>query len=625
MSVPSAQTQNRTPGPVVDTTHSPHARLRTTPVTAVRLMDAFWAPRQTINRERTIPGQLILCEDRIDNFRRASGKKDIPFQGIFFNDSDVYKWLEAASFSLATHPDPKLDADVDSVIAEVAAAQQPDGYLNTYYMFERASERFSNLKDMHEMYCAGHLFQAAVAHYRATGKWTLLEVATKLADHLDGIFGPGKRVGACGHEEAEMGLVELYRVTGETRYLRLAECMVEARGHKPGIFNNSSYHQDHLPFTEQTEVVGHAVRHMYLCCGAADVATETGNAGYLHALEALWKNMTTRRMYVTGGVGSRWEGEAFGADFELPNDRAYTETCAAIGSVMWNWRMLQITGESRFADLMELALYNGVLAGLSLDGDHYFYQNPLTDSGRHRRQKWFGCACCPPNVARLLASLPGYFYSVDANAVWVHLYASGSASLTLGNGETVALVQRSRYPWDGEIELLIEQAPNIPFSLRLRIPAFATGATAEVNGEAVNLLAEDGYAIIHRSWSSGDTVRLTLPMPVERLESHPYVMSDLGRIALKRGPIVYCLEQADAPEANVWDIALPLDGPLEPEFVPDLLGGVTVLRGEGIARDVAPDLPLYHPALDDIPAGRKVVVTWANREPGQMQVWIPVA
>ena len=457
-------------GAVVDLSHSPFAALRPVPTHAVRLQDAFWAPRIEINRTITIPAQLRQCETtgRIDNFRRASGKKEGAFQGIYFNDSDVYKWLEAAAFSLGTHPDPQLDADVDAVIAEVDAAQQPDGYLNTYFMFEKAGERFTNLKDMHEMYCAGHLIQAAVAHHRATGKRTLLDVACRLADCLDRTFGPHKRPGACGHEEAEMALVELYRDTREERYLNLAKFMIEARGQNPPLFGLSAYHQDHLPFREQTEFVGHAVRHLYLACGAADVLAETADEGYREALNALWDNLTRKRMYVTGGAGSRHEGEAFGADYELPNDRAYTETCAAIGSVMWNWRMLNITGDARYADLMELTLYNGVLSGLSLDGTHYFYENPLADRGGHRRQEWFGCACCPPNVARLLASLPGYFYSVSNTGVHAHLYASGAATLPLANGETVTLVQNADFPWSGEVEILVEDAPTLPFFLHLR-------------------------------------------------------------------------------------------------------------------------------------------------------------
>jgi uncharacterized protein len=617
-------------GPIVDLAHSPHATLRPVPLSAVRLLDGFWEPRIRINREVTLPAQLRQCEDtaRIDNFRRASGKIQAEFQGIFFNDSDVYKLAEAMAYSLATHPEPGLDAALDAVITEIAAAQQPDGYLNTYFMFERAAERYTNLKDMHELYCAGHLIQAAVAHHRATGKTTFLAVATRLADHLDDVFGPGKRVGACGHEEAEMALVELSRDTGEPRYLELARCMIEARGREPGIFQNSSYHQDYLPLTEQREFTGHAVRHLYLACGAADVATETDAPGYRAALEGLWHNLTQRRMYVTGGAGSRWEGEAFGADYELPNDRAYTETCAAIGSVMWNWRMLNLTGEAKYADLLEITLYNAVMAGLSLDGKRYFYQNPLADRGKHRRQEWFGCACCPPNIARLLASLGGYFYSTDAHGVYVHLYATGTTTLPPPDDGEIILSQRTNYPWDGEIEIKVEANSGDAKSLFLRVPFWAAGATVTVDGKAVGGEITPGSYVEVPVPAVGGTVRLTLPMTVERVESHPHVLGDMGRVALRRGPLIYCIEQADHSGTDVWDIALPADTDLIPEFVPDLLGGVTVLRGQAIAQEVESDAPLYRTASQSRPT-HPVNLTaipyyaWANREAGPMQVWLP--
>lgn len=621
-------------GPVVDMSGSPNAKLHPVSLAAVKIEDKFWAPRIETNREVTLAAQLRQCEEtgRIDNFRIASGKQKGEFQGIFFNDSDVYKWLEAAAYSLGTHPDPQLDADVDSVIADIASAQQPNGYLNTYYMFEREKERFSNLKDMHEIYCAGHLIQAAVAHHRATGKRTLLNVACRLSDHLYDVFGPGKRAGACGHEEAEMALVELYRDTGEKRYLALAEAMIEARGKKPPVLGGSSYHQDHLPFAEQSEMVGHAVRQVYLNCGTADVVAETGNSGYLDALNALWKNFTEKRMYVTGGAGSRYEGEAFGADYELPNDRAYTETCAAIGSVMWQWRMLNITGEARYADLMETTLYNAVLPGLSLDGAHYFYQNPLADRGKHRRQEWFGCACCPPNIARMLASLPGYFYSTAPNCLYVHLYATGSATIGLPDGGTVTVEQKTNYPWDGEIDIAVSDVPDSLERIALRIPWWAEDTTLTVNDAAQDVELEAGsYAEVVILPGLTTRINLSLQMPVERVESHPYVIGNRGRIALRRGPLVYCIEQADHHDTDVWDIAIPADAEFIPEEMPYLLGGVTVLHGKGVAFDRTEwEGALY--ALY-VPEGeaetRPVQITaipyyaWANREAGPMQVWIP--
>jgi DUF1680 family protein len=628
--------RRRSKAVVVDTSHSPACVWKPVAIGDVRLTDAFWEPRIRCNREQTIPSQLRQCEEtgRIDNFRRAAGKKEGAFQGIFFNDSDVYKWAEAASNSLAAGPDPTLEAALEIVIQEIADAQQPDGYLNTYFMFDREKERFTNLQDMHEIYCAGHLFQAAVAHYRATGKTALLDVATRLADCLDNTFGPGKRSGACGHEEAEMGLVELFRVTGEPRYLELADFMVQQRGRTPGLFGNSKYHQDHLPFAEQREFVGHAVRHLYLACGATDIAAEKPDSGYREALNGLWDNLTQRRMYVTGGAGSRWEGEAFGNDYELPNDRAYTETCAAIGSVMWNWRLLLLTGEAKYVDLMETTLYNAVLSGLSLDGSTYFYQNPLADRGEHRRQAWFGCACCPPNVARLLAALSGYFYTVGEDRVGIHLYAGSQANLTLPGGDAFAFDVATDFPWDGQINLTIGQAPARPIRLHLRTPWWAESASFAVNGQSEGGWEMDGdYIVIEREWKPGDVVTLDLEMTIQRVEAHPHVLGNRGRIALQRGPLVYCIEQADHPTADVWDVALPDDAEITAEFLPDLLGGVTVLRAEGLASDPTEwDGALYAPYLRHSAMETHLVemvavpyFAWANREAGPMQVWIPTA
>lgn len=619
---------------VVDTTESPECVWQPVAIDDVQLTDAFWEPRVRRNRERTIPSQLKQCEEtgRIDNFRRAAGKKNIPFEGIFFNDSDVYKWAEAAANSLAAFPDPDLDAKLDAVIQEIGDAQQPDGYLNTYFMFDREKERFTNLKDMHEIYCAGHLFQAAVAHYRATGKTAFIDIARRLADCLDNTFGPGKRSGACGHEEAEMGLVELYRATGEGRYLALADFMIQQRGQKPGVLGGSKYHQDHLPFVEQTEFVGHAVRHLYLACGATDVTAETPDGPYRDALEALWDNLTQRRMYVTGGAGSRWEGEAFGNDYELPNDRAYTETCAAIGSFMWNWRMLLLTGEAKFANLMETTLYNAVLPGLSLDGAHYFYQNPLADRGGHRRQEWFGCACCPPNVARLLAALSGYFYTVREESVAVHLYAGSKADLILPGGDRFAFDIETDFPWDGQVTLTVRAAPSRPVQLHLRTPLWAESAAFAVNGQSEGEWEGD-YIRITREWKPGDVVTLQLEMTVQRVEAHPHVLGNRGRVAIQRGPLIYCVEQADHPTADVWDIALSDDAEFRSEFVPGLLGGVTVLRAPGVATDPSEwEGALYAPYLrhSEMETHLAEIVAvpyfaWANREAGPMQVWIPTA
>jgi DUF1680 family protein len=638
-----------TGGVVVDTSRSPHTRLRPLPLAAVRLEDEFWAPRLRINREVTLPGQYEQCEQtgRIDNFRRAAGKKDVPFQGIYFNDSDVYKWVEAVSYALATDPDPQLERMLNTVVTEIADAQDADGYLNTYFTFERKSERWTNLRDLHELYCAGHLFQAAVAHHRATGQTTLLEVATRFADHITATFGPEARAGACGHEEIELALVELYRETGHERYLRQAQFFLDQRGRKPPVVGGSPYHQDHMPFRELDQVVGHAVRMVYLTCGAADLFAETGEPALLEALERLWHNMVERHTYVTGGIGARYEGEAFGDDYEMPNERAYAETCAAIGSVMWNWRMLAISGQVRFADALETTLYNGVLSGLSLDGQTYFYQNPLADRGRHRRQPWFGCACCPPNIARLLASLPGYFYSASEEGIWVHLYASGSATALLGTASggrrdgmgsgrpgRLTLRQRTRYPWDGEVEIVVETEASSPFSLFLRIPSWCEAAQVHINGEAAEAEARPGsFLELHRQWRTGDTVRLSLPMPVRRVECHPYVANNSGRVALTRGPLVYCLEGTDHPGTDLREIVLPAEAELNAAFQSDLLGGVVQLWGSAIIEPAtAWEGRLYRAAAGKgkgaalrkpgtLPLQAVPYYAWANREPGPMQVW----
>jgi uncharacterized protein len=629
---------DRPPAVTVSTSLSPHARLRPVPLNDVQLLDEFWEPRRQINCKVTLPSQFEHIEKtgRLDNFRRAAGKIDGPFQGLYFNDSDVYKWLEAASWELVASSDPGLERMVEAAIAEVEDAQQPDGYLNTFFTYDRASERWTNLTDKHELYVAGHLIQAAVAHHRATGNERLLKVARRFADHICSVFGSedeGKLVGTDGHEEIEMALVELYRDTGDHKYLDQARFFVDMRGH--GLVSGREYHQDHKPFRDQDEIVGHVVRAVYLNCGAADLYAETGEPALLEALERLWENITTRRMYVSGGIGSRYEGEAFGKDYELPNERAYAESCAAIGSVMWNWRMLVLGGDARYADLMEHTLYNALLPGISLDGQHYFYQNPLAGDGTHRRKPWFYCACCPPNIARLLASLPGYFYSTSGEGVWVHLYAQGEASVELDENRLIQLKQRTRYPWDGEVEIGVEGEGE--FSLMLRIPSWCEeGASIRVNGEPLDEEILPGtYAEIRRAWRPGDTVLLHLPMPVRLVESHPHVTENKGKVALMRGPILYCVEQADNSGVDPRDVVLQARADFPSEFRAELLGGVTVI--EASAEAVAPDKGwegrLYRTArLEGRRAshGKPVRITavpyyaWANREPGPMRVWLQI-
>ncbi|HVF11375.1 MAG TPA: beta-L-arabinofuranosidase domain-containing protein, partial [Abditibacteriaceae bacterium] len=633
-SFPVAMRQTNSPAVVVDTSRSRHTRLRPVPLTAVRLTDDFWEPRRRLNRTVTLPSQYQHCEatGRLDNFRRASGQKDVPFQGMYFNDSDVYKWLEATAWTVATEGDPALAAMMENVVREIAAAQQSDGYLNTYFMFDKAGERWTNLQDSHEMYCAGHLMQAAVAHHRATGGSTLLAVACRCADHICAAFGPEtehKRPGTDGHPEIEMALVELARTTGNGKYLEQAAYLLSARGH--GLLGGGAYLNDHYPFRDLAAMDGHAVRAVYLNAGAADIYSETGEVALRVALDRLWHNMTTRRMYISGGLGARYQGEAFGKDYELPNARAYAETCAAIGSVLWNWRMLQLAGDARYAELMETTLYNAVLPGLSLDGQSYFYQNPLADDGTHRRQPWFGCACCPPNIARMLASLPGYFYSVADEGIWTHLYAAGTADIALPDGRMVRLTQRTPYPLPGALNITV--AGEGVFSLFLRIPSWhEAGDVLRVNGEPfASPLTPGGYVEIRRDWTAGDVVQLDLSMPPRRMECHPYAAENLGRVALMQGPLLYCLEQVDNPDFDLRDIVLPARAEYSSAACHGLPDGVPRLRFTARLSPPAEwNAQLYRRASaheaqavgQDVQVRAIPYYAWANREPGAMQVWL---
>jgi DUF1680 family protein len=587
-----------------------HRTLSAVPFTEVHFRDAFWAPRQETSREESLPHNFAWCEQtgRIANFARAGKLEAGKFQGIYFNDSDVYKVLEGASYSLAAHPDSVLEKTVDGVIAKIAAAQQPDGYLNTYYTLAEPGKRWTNLATMHELYCAGHLIEAAVAHYRATGKRSLLDVAVKFADCIDNTFGPTKRHGLCGHEEIELALVKLYQTTGQQKYLDLARFFLEMRGNKAARGGESwgDQFQDSIPVREQSEIVGHAVRAMYLYAGVADVAAFTGDQPWIDAIGRLWRDVTQRKMYVTGGIGAQAKSESFGAAYELPNEAAYCETCAAIGVALWAHRLNLMHGDAQYADVLERAVYNGILSGVGLDGKHFFYVNPLASDGKHHRQPFFDCACCPSNVVRFLPSLPGYVYAVGKDGIFVNLYVAGTAKV-VADGKTVAMTQETAYPWDGRVKLTV--APEKPgeFTVALRIPGWCEGAKLAVGGKPVDAVADQrGYVKLRRSWQAGDVVDLELPMPVRRIEAHPKVQADVGRVALSRGPLVYCLEAVDNGE-SVGDIVLPAEPEFKTEHRADLLGGVTVITGQ--AKD-----------------GRKITAVpyyaWDHRSPGGMAVWV---
>ena len=624
----------RTGAVVVDSSQSPHATQRPIPIDAVRLRDTIWEPRQKLTFEKTVPEQYRLLEetDRLANFRRAAGKEPGKFVGIYFNDSDVYKWLEAAAWTMGLAPTAELDQLIDSVVQELADAQLPDGYLDTFYEIDNMEKRWTELTRTHELYVAGHLFQAAVAHYRTTGKTNLLDVACEFADLLCDTFGPaesGKRPGTDGHEEVELALVELGRATGNRRYIEQAGYFLDARGY--GLVGGDEYHQDHVPFREATAVVGHAVRQVYLTSGAADIYLELGDPEVLAALDRLWDNMVQRRIYVSSGIGSRWEGEAFGKDLELPNARAYTESCAAIGSVMWNWRMLLIRGEARYADLIESTLYNAMLPGLSLDGNQYYYQNPLSDDGTHRREPWFDCACCPPNIARTLASINGYLATVAGDELSIHLYAQSDLDVQLPTGQQAKLKIDTNYPWDGTIRFTVER--DATFTLKLRIPGWSRGATIAINCEPVDGdLSPASYAAIARSWSAGDVIELNLPMPVRRVTSHPDLFENTGRVAVLRGPILYCAEEAGNSGIDPRAVVLPASPSFTVNHEPALLGGVTTISTPVAIQPVASqwEHQLYADVdeLPELPAAQSGELTlipyfvWANREPGRMEVWL---
>ncbi len=624
-----------TPNPssvISDFSRSPQAHLRQAPVGAVQLTDTFWQPRRDANVNTTLPSQYQHLEETgaLDNFRRAAGAKDVSFQGMIFSDSDIYKWLEAASWALA-HPHPDtLDTLVADTATLIEAAQQPNGYLHTYFTFDKAPERWVTIdrghNNKHELYCAGHFFQAAVAHHRVTGSTQLLNVATRFADHICETFGPAdtQRHGTDGHPEIEMPLVELYRITRDPKYLAQAQYFVDVRLGM-GLINDAK--QELLPFRELTRIDGHAVCAVYLTAGVTDIYAETGEAALKQTLDRLWDNMTETQTYVTGGIGSRWGVESFGDDYELPA-HAYAETCAAIGNLMWQARLLALNGEAKYADAIEQTLYNGLLSGLSLDDTHYFYQNPLVAKDSYRRQPWFGCACCPPNVARLLAQLPGYQYSVGEQAAWAHLYIAGTAALTLPDGRAVTITQQTEYPSDGDITISVDA--DGPFTLHLRIPAWAENAQLAVNGQPV-AVTPGTYAALTRTWRPGDTLFLSLPMPVQRVRAHPRVADAVGRVALQRGPLVYCLEQTDSPAADIRDIRLPASAVITTRPAPDLPGGIVALEFAGTQASsdaLAHTLYQTDEARRAVPQASVPVTAvpyyaWANRASGRMLVWIP--
>jgi hypothetical protein len=609
----------------------------------VTIADSFWSPRLQTVAQTTLKACIDYTENktgRIRNFERAAAHKKGPFEGIYYDDSDVYKALEAMAYSLRNHPNAALEARADEWITKIAAAQLPDGYLNTYYTLTGLENRWTDM-EKHEDYCAGHLIEAAIAYHNTTGKRKLLDVAIRFADHIDSTFRRGNRPWVSGHQEIELALMKLYHHTQNKSYLDLAQWFLEQRGRGYGKgkiwddWKDPKYCQDDLPVKEQKEITGHAVRAMYLYTGAADVAAVTNDAGYSRAMNTIWEDVVYRNLYLTGGIGAQARNEGFGVDYDLPNEDAYSETCASVGMVFWNQRMNMLSGHGKYVDVLERSLYNAALDGLSLSGDRFFYGNPLASTGTHSRREWFGTACCPSNIARLVASVGNYIYNTSPNGIWVNLFIGSNTKVKTADTE-VTLNMQTGYPWRGETTLTLGPAKNKAFDLSIRIPGWLTQPVPgelyrykeqkdlkpeiKVNGKAADYTVKDGYAVISRTWRKGDKVTIDLPMEVRTVVSRPEVAQNRDRVALQYGPLVYCVEGPDNG-GSAWNLVVPEVPEFKTTYRPDLLGGVTTI---GFRANVA------EPAAD----GKSVVTVqknvtaipyhaWNNRGAAPMQVWLP--
>jgi DUF1680 family protein len=615
------------------------------PFNEVQVRDGFWTPRLEINRTVTIPYCFEKCEetDRISNFEKAAGLKQGKHEGIYFNDSDVYKVMEGAAYSLQVHPDTMMRLYLDKLIAIMAGAQWEDGYLYTFYSLpQRQPEmRWTNVKDRHEQYCMGHMLEAAVAHYQVTGDKTFLTIATRCADYLGRVFGPGQRTDPPGHEEIEIGLCKLYRATGAGKYLDLAKFFLDQRGRtgnrgpKGDGRLYGEYAQDHLPVVEQTQAVGHSVRAMYLYTGMADVAALTGNMEYIKAIDTIWTDVVGSKLYVTGGIGASGGNEGFGGRYELPNLTAYCETCASFANIFWNQRMFLMHGDAKYIDVLERTLYNAALSGISMQGDRFFYPNPLESTGGNERSPWFGCACCPSNVARFIPSVPGYAYACRGDDLYVNLFLGGEASIQTASNK-VTLKQQTEYPWEGAVKITVEPEKNGTFAIHIRIPGWARNEpvpsdlykfvdsvsdkpAVKVNGKRVTPSMDKGFALIERQWQKGDTIELSLPMPVRRVIAHPEVKADRGKVALQRGPLVFCLEGPDN-DGNVANLVIPDEARVKAEYRPALLNGATVLTGNAQVAERTTEGGMIAAGM-----GRFTAIpyyAWAHRGRAPMTVWV---
>jgi len=643
-------------------------KMKSADLRKVKINGGIWKKYTDLVRDTVIPYQWEALNDRvpdaepshsIKNFRIAAGLEEGKFGGWVFQDSDAAKWLEAVGYSLAVYPDEELMKNADELIDLIGKAQHPDGYINTYFTIEEPDKRWSNLYDCHELYTAGHLIEAAVAYYEGTGKRKFLDIICRLADHIDSVFGrePGKTRGYSGHEEIELALVRLYKATGNEKYLKLAYYFVDERGQEPNYFRQEwekrgrtsfwhpnqetrldlEYCQAHAPVKQQKEAVGHAVRAVYLYSAMADLAAECNDEELYSACRTIWDNIVNKKMYITGGIGATRHGEAFLNNYNLPNDTAYQETCASIGLIFFAHRMLKMDVDSQYADVMERALYNSTISGMSQDGKRFFYVNPLEaepvasakDPAKShvkvQRQKWYGCACCPPNLARLIMSLGKYMYTSDDKNIYTHLYIAGEAELETGNGKVV-IEQRTDYPWTGDVSFRLKEAPEGEFGLGLRIPGWCRKAHVKVNGESIDISGKinKGYAVITRSWKAGDTVELFLEMPVELVEANPNVRCNAGKVAIQRGPVVYCLEEADNGK-NLSSIVIDSDKPLVAEYDRDFFGGAVIIKGTA-SRDSESGWEgklyrLHQKNTETFTFKAIPYYLWANRGEGEMQVW----
>ena len=626
------------------------------PFTDVHVQDIFWRGRMEINAKHTIPYAFQMCEEtgRIDNFAIAGGIKEGSFSGDYgFNDTDVYKIIEGVAYSLMLEANPQLDQYLDSLIYYISVAREDNGYLYTPWT-TRAREinpeirccynqkPWDNLRSSHELYNAGHMYEAAVAHYQATGKRSFLDIALKNADFLCDTFGPGKLEDYSGHQEVEIGLVKLYRVTGDKKYIELAKFFLEQRGREKRLYvengklwQRASYSQDHKPGIEQREAVGHAVRAAYMYTAMADIAALTGDKNYLEAIDAIWEDVVSGKLYIIGGIGARPEGEAFGDKYFLPNRDSYNETCAAIANVFWNHRMFLLHGKAKYIDVLERTLYNGLISGVSLDGKAFFYPNPLESEGQSR-SPWFSCSCCPSNIVRFLPSLPGYVYAHKDKDIYVNLYISNSSQVYLA-GNKVQLILDTDYPWSGTIRLSVNPSNVEKFRIKLRIPGWALNSPVpsdlysflktsrikvniSVNGKLIEYQYEDGYAIIDREWNKNDKIEMQLPMSVRRIVAHEKVVEDIGKVALQYGPIVYCAEAIDNG-GKIFNLVIPDDVSFEITYRSDLLKGINTLTGTVSAIVIDSNKRSASTKMESFIA--IPYYAWAHRGEGEMAVWLP--